>query len=75
MLWMVPITSVGDGARSLDRLPAGTSGAKRIIRFMVVVRAEWLAVENVKGLVWEGFLHPCELLCFTIKQCRLTWHL
>jgi hypothetical protein len=56
MFWMVAVARVRDRARALDRLSAHRSSTERVVRFVVVVRAERLAVEHIECFIWEGFI-------------------
>jgi len=56
MLRMIAVPGMRHRAWALDGLPAACGGAERVVGLVVVVCAEGLAVVDVKGFVWEGFL-------------------
>lgn len=56
MLGMVAIPSVRYRTGALDWLPASRGRAERVVRFVVMVRAERFAVVDVECFVGKEFL-------------------
>lgn len=51
---MVSLPGVGNSTCAFDWLP--TASTQGVVRLVIMVAAEWLAIVNIEFLVWEWFL-------------------